>query len=83
MKAGIVGLAEAKNKLSELVDQVARGEEITITRHGQAVARLVPVRRLSHAERERAIEALRVLRARNPIALTTEEILTMKNSRRR
>jgi prevent-host-death family protein len=38
-----VGTFEAKAHLSALLEQVARGEEITITRHGRAVARLVPV----------------------------------------
>ena len=38
-----VGLAEAKSKLSELVDQVERGEEVVISRYGKAVAKLVPV----------------------------------------
>jgi prevent-host-death family protein len=36
------GAFEAKNKLSALLDRVERGEEIVITRHGKAVARLVP-----------------------------------------
>ena len=38
-----LGLAEAKAKLSELIDQVARGEEVVISRYGKAVAKLVPV----------------------------------------
>ena len=38
-----VGLAEAKSKLSELVDQVERGEEVVISRYGKAVAKIVPV----------------------------------------
>jgi len=33
---------EAKNKLAALLDRVETGEEIVITRHGRAVARLVP-----------------------------------------
>jgi len=37
-----VGLFEAKQKLSELVEQARSGAEIGITRHGQLVARLVP-----------------------------------------
>jgi prevent-host-death family protein len=37
-----IGAFEAKNKLSELLDRVERGERITITRRGKAVARLVP-----------------------------------------
>ena len=37
-----VALYEAKNKLSGLLDQVATGEQVTITRHGKAAALLVP-----------------------------------------
>jgi prevent-host-death family protein len=36
-----VGAFEAKNTLSALLDLVERGEEVTITRHGKPVARLV------------------------------------------
>jgi len=39
-----VGAFEAKNTLSALLDEVERGEEVTITRHGREVARLVPPR---------------------------------------
>ncbi len=39
-----VGIFEAKNRLSELVERAARGEEIVITRRGEQVARLVPPR---------------------------------------
>jgi prevent-host-death family protein len=38
-----VGTFEAKTHLSTLLEQVEHGEEITITKHGRAVARLVPV----------------------------------------
>jgi prevent-host-death family protein len=37
-----VGAFEAKNTLGSLLDRVEQGEEIVITRHGKAVARLVP-----------------------------------------
>ena len=37
-----VGIFEAKNRLSELVERAARGEEIVITRRGEPVARLMP-----------------------------------------
>ena len=36
------GAFEAKNKLGHLLDLVEAGEEVTITRHGKEVARLVP-----------------------------------------
>ena len=39
-----VGVHEAKTHLSRLLEQVAAGEEVTITRRGEVVARLVPPR---------------------------------------
>lgn len=39
-----VGAFEAKNRLGQLLDWVEQGEEVTITRRGKAVARLVPTR---------------------------------------
>ncbi len=40
-----VGVYEAKTMFSRLLKQVEAGEEITITRSGKAVARLVPAQR--------------------------------------
>jgi prevent-host-death family protein len=37
-----VGAYEAKTRLAELLDMVARGERIVITRHGVPVATLQP-----------------------------------------
>ena len=56
-----VGIYEAKNRLSELLDRVERGETIAICRRGKQVALLTPV----HAERassQHAIARLRQLR---------------------
>lgn len=38
-----VSLVQAKAHLSELLDKVEAGEEVTITRHGRAVASIHPV----------------------------------------
>ena len=40
-----VGVHEAKTHLSRLLDSVVAGEEVVITRRGEEVASLVPVRR--------------------------------------
>ncbi|MXY90787.1 MAG: type II toxin-antitoxin system Phd/YefM family antitoxin [Gammaproteobacteria bacterium] len=48
-----IGAFEAKTHLPRLLDRVARGESLIITRHGKPVARLVPV----NADRSRAREA--------------------------
>ena len=45
-----VSVAEAKSRLSELIEQLPEEEEIFITRHGQAVARLILVPRVRLAE---------------------------------
>ena len=38
-----VGAFEARAHLSELLQRVEAGEQVTITKHGRPVARLVPV----------------------------------------
>lgn len=40
-----VNVKEARSKLSELLNKVEQGQEITITRRGKKVARLVSTRR--------------------------------------
>jgi prevent-host-death family protein len=40
----MVGSYQAKNHLPQLLDRVAKGECILITRHGRAVAMLVPAK---------------------------------------
>ncbi len=37
-----VGIGEARNKLSKLIDALSYGEEVILTRHGKRVAKLVP-----------------------------------------
>ncbi len=40
-----VGVHEAKTTLSDLLRRIAAGEEVTITKGGEPVARLVPISR--------------------------------------
>lgn len=40
-----VGVHDAKTNLSRLLEDVTAGEEVIITRRGEAIASLVPVRR--------------------------------------
>lgn len=60
-----IGAFEAKTHLAALLDRVAKGEKITITRHGIPAAVLVPVieaeAKLSHQE---IVEGMRALRKR-------------------
>ena len=54
-----IGAFEAKNKLGALLDLVAKGEEVVITRHGKAVARMVPA--VASFDRAKAKQAARAL----------------------
>ena len=49
-----IGAFEAKNKLSELLDRVERGEHVVITRRGKPVAKLVPPEGTRDLEKARA-----------------------------
>jgi prevent-host-death family protein len=40
-----IGIYEAKNSFSALIEMVEKGEEVRITRHGKEVARVLPMRR--------------------------------------
>jgi len=60
--SNVVGAYEAKTHLSELLERVEAGEEITITKHGAPIARLVPVKKeASPEERLAAIERIQKL----------------------
>jgi prevent-host-death family protein len=54
-----VGSYEAKTHLAQLLEDVERGETITITRHGHPVARLVPAR----PQRRRTSDVIAAIRA--------------------
>jgi prevent-host-death family protein len=54
-----VGAYEAKTHLPALLDRVARGEQIIITKHGRPIARLVPIDRKSVDRRREAVEKLK------------------------
>ena len=57
-----VGAFEAKTHLSMLLDRVAAGEEVVITRHGKPVARLVGAQHIDRARANNAFKKLKELR---------------------
>jgi prevent-host-death family protein len=54
-----IGSYQAKTHLPALLERVARGEQITITKHGKPIARLVPIGRADPDRRRAAVEKLR------------------------
>jgi len=54
-----VSAREANQRFSRLLTEVANGQEVVITRHGKAVARMVPVPNATAArKREAAIKRM-------------------------
>ncbi len=62
-----VGAFEAKTHLSTLLDRVAGGEEVVITKHGKPVARLVSATRIDRERVNEAFEKLKLLRKRTTL----------------
>lgn len=59
-KDSVVGAYDAKAHFSELLERVESGEQLTITRHGKPVARLVPAKQsVTREERAAAIRRWR------------------------
>ena len=55
-------VAEAKNRLSELIDRALGGEGVVITRHGRPVVELKPVAQAGRVVTREDIEWLRARR---------------------
>ncbi len=72
-----VGAYEAKTHLPALLERVAKGEQITITKHGVPVAQLVPVQPVSgRQKRLEAIAELKRLREKHPLnGITIRELI--------
>lgn len=70
-----VGVLEAKNRLSELLEAAQRGEEVVITKRGEPVATLNAIRkRLSPQEAEALMTRVRERREKLAFTTTWEEL---------
>lgn len=47
-----VSVAEAKNRLTQLLQQVEKGERVTICRHGTPIADLIPATAIDRKRRQ-------------------------------
>jgi len=66
-----VSIRELRNKGGEVVDRVAQGESVTVTRSGKAVAELTPLRKQA-ASVEALIARRKTLPAVDPKALRSD-----------
>ncbi|MGQ0512352.1 MAG: type II toxin-antitoxin system Phd/YefM family antitoxin [Betaproteobacteria bacterium] len=70
-----IGIYDARSRLSELIGRVEAGEEVILTRRGQAVVRMVraeeETRRRARVE---AVRRIRALRQRMNLKITRAEL---------
>lgn len=71
-----VQATDAKAHLARLLRAVERGESIAITRHGRAIAHLVPAQAQDHEARKEAVARFRTQRAGwGRVSMSTPDIL--------
>ena len=70
--------SDAKAHLPQLLDDVERGETLIITRHGRAIARIVPESERRREEIDRAIDGILALRKRTG-KITVDELLSARH----
>ncbi len=63
-----IGAYEARTHFSEVLREVERGETVTVTRHGVAIARIVPIRD-AMTDASSVIDALRRFREEQHVRL--------------
>jgi prevent-host-death family protein len=51
----LISVSDAKGQLTELVRRAEAGDEVVLTRHGKAVARLVPLSKRPTQQEKRSI----------------------------
>ena len=70
-----IGLFEAKQKLSELVERAARGEEIVITCRGKERARLVGTNPNRKQNLEKIFDSFAQVRMKLPKGTTVKDLI--------
>jgi len=74
--------SEAKTHLPRLLDEVERGETLIITRHGRAIARIVPEVDRQQTKIDEAMDAIWKLRRRTG-RISVDELLSARDEGRR
>jgi prevent-host-death family protein len=73
-----IQFSEAKARLSELLNDVERGETVIITRHGRPIARIVPENEEREADTLRTMERIEAFRKSMP-RMTLAELLSFRH----
>lgn len=71
-----IGAYEAKTHLPALLQRVSRGEQFVITKHGRAVARLIPIDPTDPERRRKAIEGLKAFAEGHTLGVPVKQLIT-------
>jgi len=77
---------DAKNRLGRLLDRVVAGEALVITRHGEPVARLVPLEKPNDDLADKALATFKAVRAtiaKSGAKVSQETVRSWKSEGRR
>lgn len=76
----VIAATEAKARLAELLRAVEAGDSFAITRHGKAIAHIVPVENDEKQARRQAVERFRKARKNwRKTDITLEELLEWRH----
>ena len=71
---------EAKARLAELLRTVERGETVVITRYGEAIAHVIPVRGAERTGHKQVVDRFRRRRDEwQPVAMSIDDILLARH----
>jgi prevent-host-death family protein len=77
-----IAASDAKIRLTQLLDEVERGETVMITRHGRRIARIVPESDCRQEEVDQALANIREIRKRTG-RVSVEGLLSARNEGRK
>jgi prevent-host-death family protein len=70
-----IGAYQAKTHLPALLERVARGEQIVITKHGRPVARLVPIGNTDVERRREASAGMKASREGRTLGVPVKQLI--------
>lgn len=79
---GSIGVYDLRTHLSSVLEEVIAGREVTVTRHGHAIARIAPVSATTDEARIAAIERIKERRNGRKLGMSAAELIReMRDSR--
>ena len=71
----VVGVYDLKTHLSSVLERVIAGQVVTVTRHGHAIARILPVSESTPTERRAAIQRIRAARRGRTLGMSAKDAI--------